>query len=45
VCNLVRPIVAGHRTGLLAMMLGQTIIFETLDAASAYREYVTQVAT
>lgn len=41
--NLVRPTVAGQRSGVLAGLLGQTLVFDTLENASAYREYATQV--
>ena len=41
--NLVRPVVAGHRALVLYPMLGATLVFETLEDASAYREYMTQV--
>ena len=36
--NLVRPLRRGHRAGLLFGLLGQTLVFESLDAASRYRE-------
>lgn len=42
--NLVRPAWEGHRAALLAGLLGQTLVFETLQQASDYREYVTQVS-
>ena len=35
--NLVRPARKGHRAGLLFGLLGQTLVFESLDAATAYR--------
>ena len=38
--NLVRPTRAGDRAGILYAVLGATLVFETLDAASAYREAV-----
>ncbi|KAK9820414.1 hypothetical protein WJX72_010046 [[Myrmecia] bisecta] len=41
--NLVRPAVPGHRAALLANLLGQTLVFDTLDHAQAYREFMTQV--
>ena len=42
--NLVRPAREGHRAALLVSLLGQTLVFETLQQASDYREYVTQVS-
>ena len=42
--NLVRPSREGHRAALLVGLLSQTLVFETLQQASDYREYVTQVS-
>ena len=41
--NLVRPTQPGHRASLLYSLLGNVLVFETLQDASAYRELVTQV--
>lgn len=41
--NLVRPMQPGHRARLLYSLLGNVLVFETLQNASAYRELVTQV--
>ena len=38
--NLVRPVQAGHRAAILTAILGQTLVFESLASASAYREAV-----
>ena len=39
--NLVRPAAPGARRGLLFALLGQTLVFETAEAAGAYREAVS----
>ncbi|KAL4529033.1 hypothetical protein Ndes2526B_g06875 [Nannochloris sp. 'desiccata'] len=41
-CNLVRPVHTGHRATIIYGLLSGTLIFETLNDATAYREYVTQ---
>ena len=41
--NLVRPTGRGHRASLLYSLLGNVLVFQTLQDASAYRELVTQV--
>ena len=41
--NLVRPVQEGHRRRALYSVLSQTLVFDTLDNASSYREFVTQV--
>jgi chromosome segregation ATPase len=41
-CNLVRPVHPGHRSTIIFGLLSGTLIFEALDDATAYREYVTQ---
>ena len=41
--NVVRPSQPGHRASILYSLLGSTLVFETLEHASAYRELVTQV--
>lgn len=41
--NLVRPTQPGHRGSLLYSLLGNVLVFETLQDASAYRELVAQV--
>lgn len=41
-CNLVRPSVAGHRAALLYPLMSM-LVFETLQHATKYREYCTQV--
>lgn len=43
--NLVRPVQAGHRKNILFKVLGSSLVFESLESASRYREYVTQVRT
>ncbi|KAK9800826.1 hypothetical protein WJX73_002958 [Symbiochloris irregularis] len=40
--NLVRPVVRGHRALVLYPMMGPVLVFETLEHASNYREYITQ---
>eukprot|EP00887_Chlorella_sp_A99_P005757 scaffold1.g5757.t1 len=40
--NLVRPLHRGHRAALLHNLLGNMLVFETLDQASDYREFVVQ---
>ena len=41
--NLVRPVQEGHRKKALYSVLSQTLVFDTLESASSYREFVTQV--
>ena len=41
--NLVRPVQEGHRRKALFSVLSQTLVFDTLENASSYREFVTQV--
>jgi structural maintenance of chromosomes flexible hinge domain-containing protein 1 len=41
-CNLVRPVHPGHRATIIYGLLSGTLVFESLDHATAYREYVTQ---
>ena len=41
-CNLVRPVHSGHRATIVYGLLSGTLVFETLDHATAYREYVSQ---
>ena len=41
--NLVRPVQEGHRRKALYSVLSQTLVFDTLENASSYREFVTQV--
>ena len=41
--NLVRPVQEGHRKKALYSVLSQTLVFDTLENASSYRESVTQV--
>lgn len=43
--NLVRPARPGHRASLLYSLLGNVLVFVTLQDASAYRELVTQVSS
>lgn len=43
VCNLVRPMVQGHRAAVLYPLLGSTLVFDTLPHAAQYREIATQV--
>lgn len=40
--NLVRPVHKGHRPQVLGSMLGSTLVFETMEQAADYREYVCQ---
>lgn len=42
--NLIRPVARGQRGGVLAGLLGPTLVFETLAHASAYREFMTQAS-
>ena len=41
--NLVRPVQEGHRKKALYSVLSQTMVFDNLENASSYREFVTQV--
>lgn len=41
--NLVRPAHTGHRASILASLLSGTLVFERLQEAEAYREFLTQV--
>jgi hypothetical protein len=41
--NLVRPAHTGHRASILVNLLGGALVFETLQEAEAYREFLTQV--
>ena len=43
--NLVRPVQEGHRKKILYRVLGSGLVFESLDSASKYREFVAQVRT
>ena len=43
--NLVRPVQEGHRKKILYRVLGSGLVFESLDSASNYREFVSQVRT
>lgn len=43
--NLVRPVQEGHRKNILYRVLGSGLVFESLDSASKYREFVAQVST
>jgi len=43
--NLVRPVVRGHRALLLYPMLNGSLVFESLETASQYRQICSQVAT
>lgn len=43
VVNLVRPAHRGHRSTVFYSQLGRALVFESLDQAAQYREYVTQV--
>ncbi|KAK9843600.1 hypothetical protein WJX84_002029 [Apatococcus fuscideae] len=41
-CNLVRPVIQGHRAAVLYPLLGSTLVFDTLPHAAQYRELATQ---
>ena len=41
--NLVRPVQEGHRKKILYRVLGSGLVFESLESASRYREFVAQV--
>eukprot|EP00798_Chlamydomonas_sp_ICE-L_P006659 gene6659-3323_t len=40
--NLVRPVIPNHRSSVLYSQIGKTLVFETLEKAAAYRQFVTQ---
>ncbi len=41
--NLVRPVQQGHRKKVLYHLLSNGLVFEDLESAGRYREFVTQV--
>ena len=41
--NLVRPVRAGHRAAVLYPLLSGTLVFESLDTAHSYKEYMATV--
>lgn len=42
-CNLVRPLHRGHRALLLSNLLGGALVFERLEEAEEYREFLSTV--
>ena len=41
--NLVRPVRPGHRAAVLYPLLSGTLVFESLDTAHSYKEFMATV--